>query len=358
MTEGYLVLEDGTIFDGQLFGANIEKAGEVVFSTGGVDGYQETLTDPASKGQIIVLTYPLVGNYGIADEFNQSDKIHANGLVIKELCTEPSPYYHGGLLADFMAEKGAVGLTGVDTRELTLKIRKNGSMKGKIVRKGADIDNVVAELKRIDIDTSVSGVSPKDVKKINNHKDVCVAVIDCGTRKGLYEVLADRFNVIRFPYNAKPEDILATGAKGLIVSSGPGNPCSDELKETVETVKALFGKMPIMGIALGCDIVALASGAKILPMKFGHHGCNQPVKIKGQICMTAQSQDFCIDPESIDAAGLEVTQTNLNDNVIEGFKHKKYPIFGYEYHPEGKPGPDDTVFLFDDFLAVIKGVSQ
>ncbi len=358
MTGGYLVLEDGTVFDGQLFGADIEKAGDVVFLTGGVDGYQETLTDPASKGQIIVFTYPLVGNYGIADEFNASDKIHANGIVVRELCTEPSPYYNGGLLADFMAEKGAVGITGVDTRELTLRLRKNGSMKGKIVREGADIDKVVSELKGETIDSSVSGVSPKTVEKIDNGKDVCVAVIDCGTRKGLFEVLAERFNVIRFPYDVKAKDVLATGAKGVIVSSGPGNPNAPELKATIDTVKELSEKMPVMGIALGCDIVAMAFGAKVVPMKFGHHGSNQPVKIKGQICMTAQSQDFCIDPSSVDGAGLTVTQTNLNDDVIEGFKHSKLEVYGYEYHPEGKPGPDDTVFLFDDFLAVIKGVSQ
>ncbi len=358
MTGGYLVLEDGTKFDGQLFGADIENAGEVVFSTGGVDGYQEALTDPCSKGQIIVFTYPLVGNYGVSDEFNQSDRIHANGIVIKELCTEPSPFYNGKLLGDFMAEKGAVGITDVDTRALTLKLRQCGRMKGKIVKAGADIDKVVAELKKAEIDSSVSGVSPKAVERIDNGKDVTVAVIDCGTRLGLYEVLAERFNVIRFPYNAKAEDVLGSGAKAAIVSSGPGNPNAKELECTVAAVKEIASKMPVMGIALGCDIVALAFGAKVLPMKLGHHGCNQPVKINGRICMTAQSQDFCIDPASMDAAGLTVTQTNLNDDVIEGFRHSKLPVFGYEYHPEGRPGPDDTVFLFDEFLAVIKGESQ
>ena len=358
MTEGYLVLEDGTKFDGQLFGANIEKAGEVVFLTGGVDGYQETITDPAAKGKIIVFTYPLVGNYGISDEFNESDKVHVNGIVIRELCTEPSPFYRGTLLGDFMAEKGAVGITGVDTRELTLKIRKCGSMKGKIVAAGADIDKVVAELKGAKIDTSVADVSPKEVKELDNGKDIAVAVIDCGTRCGLYEVLGERFNVIRFPYDAKAEDILKSGAKGVIVSSGPACPNSDEMKVTVETIKALSDKLPIMGIALGCELVALAFGAKVDHMKLGHHGCNQPVKIKGRICMTSQAQDHCIDPSSAAAAGLEVIQTNLNDGVIEGFKHSKLPVFGYEYHPEGGTGQGDTLFLYDDFLNTIKGASQ
>jgi len=358
MTGGYLVLEDGTVFEGELFGANIEKAGEVVFSTGGVDGYQESITDPSSKGQIIVFTYPLVGNYGVSDEFNASDKVHANGIVIKELTTEPSPFYRGKLLGDFMEEKGAVGITGVDTRALTLKIRQSGKMKGKIVKYHADINKVVEELKKMEIDSSVKDVSPKGKEKFNNGKDVTVAVIDCGTRSGLYDVLAKRFNVVRFPYDAKTDDIIASGAKGVIVSSGPGNPNAPELANTVKTVYELANEMPVMGIALGCDIIALAFGAKVLPMKVGHHGCNQPVKLKGRICMTAQSQDYYIDPESAEAAGLVITQTNLNDGIIEGFKHNKLNVFGYEYHPEGSPGPDDTVFLFDDFLEIIKGASQ
>lgn len=358
MTGGYLVLENGTVFDGELFGANIEKAGNVVFMTGGVDGYQETITDPSVKGKIIVFTYPLVGNYGITDEFNESDGVHVNGIVIKELCTEPSPFYNGTLLGDFMAEKGAVGLSGVDTRELTLLIRKNGTMKGKIVKAGADIDKVVAELKGMDIDTSVADVSPKEVTKIDNGKDLTVAVIDCGTRCGLYETLGERFNVIRFPYNAKADDILKSGAKGVIVSSGPACPNSDELKGTVETIKALSDKLPMMGIALGSELIAIAFGAKVDHMRLGHHGCNQPVKINGRICMTSQAQDHCIDPSTVDKAGLIVTQNNLNDDIIEGFRHKDLPVFGYEYHPEGGTGQGDTLFLYDDFLAAVKGASQ
>jgi len=358
MTGGYLVLEDGTVYDGQLFGADIEKAGEVIFSTGGVDGYQESITDPSSKGQIIVFTYPLVGNYGVSDEFNASDKIHANGIVVKEICTEPSQFYRGKLLADFMAEKGAVGITGVDTRALTLKIRENGKMKGKIVKYHADITQVVQELKGLEIDSSVADVSPKQKDKINNGKDLTVGVIDCGTRSGLYDVLSERFNIVKFPYNVKAEEVRKSGVNGVIVSSGPGNPNAEELKGTVQTIKELSEEYPIMGIALGCDLIALAFGAKVLPMKVGHHGCNQPVKLKGRICMTAQSQDFYIDQASAEAAGLTVTQTNLNDNVIEGFKHSKMEAYGYEYHPEGGTGQGDTVFLYDDFLAVVKGVSQ
>ena len=358
MTGGYLVLQDGTVFDGQLFGADIEKAGEVVFLTGGVDGYQELITDPANKGKIIVFTYPLIGNYGVSNEFNESGKVHVNGIVVRELCTEPSEFYNGTLLGDFMAEKGAVGLTGVDTRELTLKIRKDGSMKGKIVKEGADINKVVEELKSIKIDRSVKDISHKDVKKFDNGKDVTVAVIDCGTRCGLYKSLGERFNVIRFPYDAKADEIIKSGVKGVIISSGPGCPCSKEMAVTVETIKGLSGKLPIMGIAAGSELIALAFGAKLKMMKCGHHGCNQPVKINGRICMTSQSQDLAIDPESIGATELTVTQTNLNDNVIEGFKHSKLPIYGYEYHPEGGTGQGDTVFLYDDFLAVIKGGLQ
>jgi carbamoyl-phosphate synthase small subunit len=358
MTGGYLVLEDGTVFDGELFGANIEKAGKVVFLTGGVDGYQETITDPSNKGKIIVFTYPLIGNYGVADEFNESDKVHVSGIVVRELCTEPSNFYNGTLLGDFMAEKGVIGITGVDTRELTLKIRKDGSMKGIIVKEGSDIDKVVSELKAAKIDRSSKDVSPKEVVKIDNGKDIDIAVIDCGSGCGLYETLGERFNVIKFPFDANADDIIKSGAKGVIVSSGPACPCSKEMSATLETIKKLSDKMPMMGISLGCELIALAFGAKLKLMKVGHHGCNQPVKINGRICMTSQSQDLAIDPASMESAGLTVTQTNLNDNIIEGFKHSKLPVFGYEYHPEGGTGQGDTLFLYDDFLAVIKGGAQ
>ena len=358
MTGGYLVLEDGTVFDGELFGADAEKAGEVLFLTGGVDGYQETITDPSMKGRIVVFTYPLVGNYGIVDEFNQSDKVHVSGIVVRELTTEVSPFYDGTLLGDFMKEKGVIGITGVDTRELTLKIRNSGKMKGKIVKEGTDVKKVAEELRSAKIDCSVSDVSPKEVKEFNNGKGVKIAVIDCGTRSGLYETLAERFDVVRFPYDVKADAVIASGAKGAIVSSGPACPNSPELKPTIDTIKALSDRMPVMGIALGCELTALAFGAKISRMKVGHHGCNQPVKIKGRICMTSQSQDHFIEPASIEAAGLTVTQTNLNDNIIEGFKHSKLPGYGYEYHPEGGTGQGDTVFLYDDFLSVVKGGSQ
>jgi len=358
MTGGYLVLEDGTVFDGELFGASIEKTGEVVFLTGGVDGYQETITDPSNKGKIIVFTYPLIGNYGVNEKFNQSDKVQVSGVVMRELCTEPSPYYKGTLLGDFMAEKGGIGLTGVDTRELTLRIRNKGTMKGKIVREGVDIGQVVKEINGTNVDTSVKDVSPKEIFKFDNRKECTLAVIDLGTGYGLYETLGKSVNVIRFPYDTNADVILSSGAQGVIVSSGPDKPTSDELEVTIETIKALSQKLPIMGIALGCELVARAFGAKLEKMKVGHHGCNQPVKIKGRICMTSQSQDYAIDPASMDAAGLETIQTNLNDNVIEGFKHKSLPVYGYEYHPEGGTGQGDTVFLYEDFYNVVKGVSQ
>ncbi|MBR6910746.1 MAG: carbamoyl phosphate synthase small subunit [Candidatus Methanomethylophilaceae archaeon] len=358
MTGGYLVLEDGTTFEGQLFGAEAEKAGEVVFLTGGVDGYQEIITDPSNKGKIIVFTYPLIGNYGVADEFNESDKVQVSGIVVRELCIEPSHYYNGTLLGDFMAEKGAIGISGVDTRELTLKIRKDGVMKGKIVKEGTAIKAVVKELKGDKIDDSVKDVSPKDIIRIDSGRDLTVAVIDCGAGCGFFEALGKRFNVIRCPYNVRADEILGSGAKGVIVSSGPGCPAADELFITMDTIKTLSDKLPIMGVSLGSELVAMAMGAKVEKMKVGHHGSNQPVKISGRICMTSQSQGYCLVPDSMEAAGLEVTQTNLNDNVIEGFKHSKLPVYGYEYRPEGGTGQGDTVFLYDDFLNVIKGGSQ
>ena len=358
MTRGYLVLEDGTAFEGQLFGAETGKAGEVVFLTGGVDGYQETITDPSNKGKIIVFTYPLVGNYGVADEFNESDRVQVSGIVVRELCTEPSGFYNGSLLGDFMTEKDAIGISGVDTRELTLKIRRDGVMRGRIVKEGTDIKAAAKELKAAAIDDSVKGVSPEDFVRIDNGKDLTVAVIDCGAGCGFFETLGSRFNVIRCPYDAKADDIMRTGAKGVIVSNGPGSPAAGELSAATDTIRQLSGRLPIMGVGLGCELVAMAMGAKVDKMKVGHHGCNQPVKISGRICMTTQSQGYSLVPGSMEAAGLTVTQTNLNDDVIEGFKHSKLPIYGYEYRPDGGTGQGDTVFLYDDFLGVIEGGSQ
>jgi len=358
MTEGYLVLQDGTVFEGMLFGAETEGAGDIVFSTGGVDGYQESLTDPASSGQIIVLTFPCVGNYGIKDEFNQSDRVYASGLVIRELCTEPSPQYGGTLLADFMKEKGAVGIAGIDTREVTLKIRRNGSMRAAIVKAGTDIAKTVEDLKKMPSAGAPFAGKPAEPVKIDNGRGVKAAVIDCGARSGLYDVLSSRFDIVKFPMSASSQDIIASGADAVIVSSGPGNPNDPGFAGIISTIKEVSAKLPVMGISLGCDLLAIALGAKVGPMKFGHHGCNQPVKVGGYICMTSQSHDFCIDEESAKKAGLVITQTNLNDGTVEGFRDASSRLFGYEYHLEGHMGPTDTEFQFDDFAAIAKEAKQ
>jgi len=358
MTEGYLVLQDGTVFEGTLFGSETGRAGDIVFSTGGVDGYQESLTDPASSGQIIVLTFPCVGNYGIKDEFNQSGKIHARGLVVRELCTEPSPQYGGTPLDDFMKENGAVGISGVDTREVTLRIRRNGNMKAAIVKADADIERTVRNLNNMASISRPFTDGPAEPLEIDNGKGVKVAVIDCGARKGLYDVLSSRFDIIKFPMNAPSKGIIDSGADAVIVSSGPGNPNDPAFGGVISTIKEVSKKLPVMGISLGCDLLAIALGAKVVPMKYGHHGCNQPVKVGGYICMTSQSHEYCVDIESAKNAGLVITQTNLNDGTVEGFTDASSRLFGYEYHPEGHMGPTDTEYQFDDFAAIAKGAKQ
>ncbi len=358
MTEGYLVLQDGTVFEGKLFGSETGRAGDIVFSTGGVDGYQESLTDPSSSGQIIVLTFPCVGNYGVKDEFNQSDSVYARGLVVRELCTEPSPQYGGTLLNDFMKDNGIVGISGIDTREVTLRIRRNGTMRAAIISAESNIEKTVADLNRMPSASRPFNGQPAEPTDIDNGKEVTAAVIDCGARSGLYDVLSSRFNIIKFPMSASAADIIDSGADAVIVSSGPGNPNDPAFGGIISTIKEVSEKLPVMGIALGCDLLAIALGAKVVPMKYGHHGCNQPVKVGKYICMTSQSHDFCIDAESAQNAGLIITQTNLNDGTVEGFSDFDNRLFGYEYHPEGHMGPTDTEYQFDDFVIIAKEEKQ
>lgn len=357
MSRGFLVLEDGTVYEGQLFGCECKNIGEVVFSTG-MAGYQETLTDPASEGQVVVMTYPLIGNYGVADRFDESDRVHASGLVVREYCPTPSGMFGGALLEEMLVRDGIPAISGIDTREIAIKLRTSGTLKGAIVPEGTDIPALVDELKSAaqpwESDL-VSKVSRKDIIRHDNGKDMTVGIIDCGVRASVINDLDTVYNTITFPYNTPAEDILSSGVQGVIVSNGPGNPSCEGLKGvTVKTIEDLSSRLPIYGIGLGGQLVALAFGANATKLKYGHHGSNMPVKFGSRVYITAENNGFAIDASSIDGTDLEVEQVNVNDNSVAGVAHKNLPVMTSQYYPGASGTCKDMPALMDRFTAFIK----
>ena len=352
MARNYLVLEDGTVLDGEAFGYDKADFGEVVFSTG-MDGYQEDLTDPSFRGTILMLTYPLVGNYGIIDSANESDAAHVRALVVREYCKEPSDMYGGKTLDAFMKEQKVPGISGIDTRELVIKTRSTGTMKGAIVYNEDEIDETVKKLKSMasPLDANlVSEVSCKKEYLVDSKKEFTVGLLDCGVKNSILSELSSRFNVRVFPYDTPAQAIIDSGVQGVMVSNGPGNPSHKDLMSTiVKNVEDLSSRMPVSGICFGSQIVALALGAKTYKMKFGHRGGNQPVRFEGKVYVTSQNHGFAVDADSLDGTGLEANMININDNTVEGVCHKDLPVFTTQFHPEACPGPEDTRFLFDRF---------
>ena len=347
-----LALEDGTVLKGEGFGYETTKVGELVFSTGMV-GYTESLTDPSFKGEILMSTYPLEGNYGVSEEWYQSDKIQAEGFVVREVCREVSNFSSQKTLDDFLKEFETPGISGIDTRDLTLKIREEGSMKAAISTEDISDDELI-ELARkqpsiIDIDV-VPQVSTKEIKVFNQDANKKVALIDCGVKKNIINNFLERgIGVVLLPYDTDYKTILDYSPDGLMITSGPGNP--DRVCETINTVQKLSNRLPIFGICMGQQLVAKSFGAKSYKMKFGHRGANQPVKDlqTGKVYITSQNHGFTIDKESIKDTDLVLTQVNLNDGTPEGFAHKELPVRCIQYHPEAGPGPNDTRYIFDKF---------
>lgn len=357
MARGYLVLEDGTVYEGTLFGSDKVADGEVVFETG-MDGYQESLTDPSYRGEILVMTYPLIGNYGIRDDFCQSDRVHVRGLVVRDYCAEPSLMYGGRTLDDFLKQHGIPAISGIDTRDLVIRIRTGGTVKGAITSDGSDLEGVVARLRKMPAPSEsnlVAGVSCTQITREDTGHDITVGMIDCGAKTGITRDLKARFNLVTFPYDTPADVIIDSGVQGVLISNGPGDPSQpDIVKTTVRTIGDLAAQMPLFGICYGSQLIALAMGGSTYKLKFGHRGCNQPVKYGDRVYITSQNHGYAVDENSLEGTGLIADQHNVNDGSVEGVRHRDLPIFTSQYHPEASPGPWDTAFLFDNFEKMIK----
>ncbi|MEG0257041.1 MAG: carbamoyl phosphate synthase small subunit [Christensenella sp.] len=346
----YLTLEDGTIFKGESFGAKVDIMGEVVFNTG-MTGYQEVLTDPSYCGQIVTMTYPLIGNYGIDEEISESAHPQVRAFVMRELCKQPSNWKCGTTLQEYLERYNIVGLAGIDTRELTRKLRDRGTMHGIITQVPPSV-NHIEEMKAYEVELPVEQTT---CKKTYQYCDGGrrVAVLDFGLKRNILRSLEKRDCALTvFPALTDPQEILAGNFDGLMLTNGPGNP-QDNVR-IIENLKQLIGKLPIFGICLGHQLVALAMGAETEKLKYGHRGSNHPVKDmqKNKVYITSQNHGYTITSRSLPACAV-VSHKNWNDQTIEGVKYIGYPMFTVQFHPEAAPGPEDTAYLFDDFIEIM-----
>ena len=373
-----LLLEDGFYLEGKSFGKEGETIGEVVFNTS-MTGYQEILTDPSYKGQIVCMTYPLIGNYGVNDFDKESERIWVEGFIIKEKSRIVSNWRAKKSLEDYLKEYNVVGIEDVDTRAITKRLREKGSMKGIISTFDFDINSLK---KKLDKFPSIVG---QDLVKEVTHKEIfewkrdleekkteefpkekfCVVVIDCGVKFSILRHLKERVEkVIVVPANTSLEEILKLKPNGILFSNGPGDPSPvsyviETAKELIERLKRKEIKVAVMGICLGHQILGLALGGKAKKLKFGHHGGNHPVKDlrTGKIDITAQNHNFIIPPSTISDEDLTLTHINLYDRTPEGTGHKKLPLFSVQFHPEAGPGPFDASYIFGKFIDLMKTIS-
>ncbi len=348
----YLVLENGRIFEGYSFGAAGEVIGEIVFTTG-MTGYLETLTDKSYYGQIILQTFPLIGNYGVIPEDFEAKTVSARGYIVKHWCQEPSNFRSKGNLDTFLKEQNIVGLYGIDTRELTKILREQGTMNGMITRnpEKADLDKI----KAFTVNEAVESVSVNEMTVLNPEGRYSIALFDFGYKENIVRELLNRnCKVTILPHNATVKTIKSLAPDGIMLSNGPGDPAKNP--EVINNLKEIIKlNIPIFGICLGHQLLALAYGFKTEKMKFGHRGANQPAKdlLTGRTYITSQNHGYAVKTDSIDSNKAKLWFINTNDFSCEGIQYLERPIFTVQFHPEGCGGPQDTGYLFDRFLEEI-----
>ncbi len=372
-----LALEDGKTFECRSFTGSGEARGEVVFNTG-MTGYQEVVTDPSYRGQMVTMTYPLIGNYGVNPEDVESDRVQVAAFLVKEYQPFPSNHRCRETLAEYLQRYNILGVEGLDTRALTIHIRQSGAMRGFISTETADPDWCVEQARAIpgmagrDLAKDVSsrvpyywsdgGVEPipadpdaLDASVWRSRGKFRVAAFDYGIKYNILRRLdAINSEVIVLPATSGPDAVKAMAPDGVFLSNGPGDP--EPVTYAIETVKALLGHCPMFGICLGHQILGLALGGTTFKLKFGHRGANQPVKhlTSGRIEITSQNHGFAVDAESLKNKDVDITHINLNDNTLEGFRRRSLPVFAVQYHPEASPGPHDARYLFDYFADLMK----
>ncbi|ADH85604.1 glutamine-hydrolyzing carbamoyl-phosphate synthase small subunit [Desulfurivibrio alkaliphilus] len=364
-----IALEDGTVFEGVSFTGPGETTGEIVFNTG-MSGYQELLSDPSYKGQIVTMTYPLIGNYGFNEEDMESERVQVEAFIVREYCPFPSNFRSQGSLAELLQKYGVLGVEGVDTRALTRHIRQAGAMKGVVSTEDLDHASLVAKAK------AAPGLVGRDLARevtcrepyVWTSKGPVAGTGFAGADPGRYKVVAIdyglKYNQLRLlaahgcqvqvvPCQTDADTILAMEPDGIFLSNGPGDPAG--IAGVTDTIRELLGKKPIFGICLGNQLLSLAYGGRTYKLKFGHRGINQPVKdlLTGKVEITSQNHGFCVDMASLDENEVELTHINLNDNSVEGIRHRKMPAFSVQYHPENAPGPRDAVYLFERFVQMM-----
>ena len=351
--DGFLELQDGTRFAGQLIGKEKSSGGEVVFNTGMV-GYPESMTDPSYRGQILAFTYPLIGNYGVPgmrDSF-ESDRIHVRGIVAGRIMKDRSHHEADRSLAEWMEDEGVVGITDVDTRELTKHLRSSGTMLGRIIdARDSESDFKVTYPNTRNLVAEVSTGSPIEMGADN--EGPCVLMIDCGCKRGIVEELLERkCRVIVSPWDRIPSD---PGYDGVMISNGPGDPSI--LNKTIENISRLMEEdVPVAGICLGCQLIALALGASTYKLRFGHRSQNQPCmdQYSRKCVITSQNHGYAIDERSL-PEGCNIWYRNLNDSTVEGIVNETGRFFALQFHPEARPGPTDSLRFFDRFMEAMSG---
>jgi len=367
-----LALEDGTVFEGRAFGAQTERSGEVVFNTS-MTGYQEIFTDPSYSGQIVVLTYPQIGNYGTNDGDMESARPYIEGLAVRDFSPIVSNWRSGRSAHQFLADTNVPIIDSIDTRKLVRHLRTSGVMRGVLSSISTNVAELIEKAKNtpsmagLDLATRVStvdsyrwttAVDPVSVsERIGKLRPAehHVVAFDFGIKRNiLRRLVSSGCHVTVVPASTTAADVLALRPDGVFLSNGPGDP--EPLQAQAAEVRQLIGKTPIFGICLGHQVLGLALGGKTYKLKFGHRGGNHPVlnKRTQKVEITAQNHGFAVDPESLPDSAVEVTHINLNDQTVEGLRHKSEPLFCVQYHPEAAPGPHDSLYLFDDFIALMK----